>query len=88
MDDDRLHDKGYRVVGVEYVDSAAREFFAEVDLPFEEALCDVLQCKIYQVNIIQRLITIVYGTRRPTSASHNVLCNPGKGETSRVISVQ
>lgn len=43
-----FYDKGHRVVGVEYVESAARGFFEEVGFPFAETVCDVLKCKIFQ----------------------------------------
>ncbi|CAN7941019.1 unnamed protein product [Ixodes hexagonus] len=40
--------KGHRVVGVEFVESVARGFFVDNDLPVDEDKCPVLNCKIFQ----------------------------------------
>ncbi|XP_042143608.1 thiopurine S-methyltransferase [Ixodes scapularis] len=43
-----FYDKGHRVVGVEFVESAARGSLVEIGLPLEEAECPVLKWKIFQ----------------------------------------
>lgn len=40
--------RGYRVVGVEFVEWVARSFFVDNGLPLVEDLCPVLKCKIFQ----------------------------------------
>lgn len=45
----RFYGKGHRVVGVEYIEEVARGFFVDNSLPFDEAECPVLKCKILQV---------------------------------------
>ncbi|CAN7976096.1 unnamed protein product [Ixodes persulcatus] len=44
-----FYGKGHRVVGVEYIEEVARGFFVDNSLPFDEAECPVLNCKIFQV---------------------------------------
>ncbi|KAM7302725.1 thiopurine S-methyltransferase [Ixodes scapularis] len=46
-----FYDKGHRVVGVEFVESAARGSLVDIGLPLEEAECPVLKCKIFQVYV-------------------------------------
>ncbi|KAG0445340.1 hypothetical protein HPB47_016462 [Ixodes persulcatus] len=43
-----FYSKGHRVVGVEFLEPAAQAFFVDNSLPFEEAECPVLKCKIFQ----------------------------------------
>ncbi|KAM7294221.1 thiopurine S-methyltransferase-like [Ixodes scapularis] len=43
-----FYNKGHRVVGVEFLEAVARDFFVENNLPFDEAVCPVLKCKIFQ----------------------------------------
>lgn len=43
-----FHSKGHRVVGVEFLDNIARQFFEDNQLPMEETLCDVIHCKLLQ----------------------------------------
>ncbi|KAG0411544.1 hypothetical protein HPB47_011323 [Ixodes persulcatus] len=43
-----FYGKGHRVVGVEYIEEVARGFFVDNSLPFDEAECPVLKCKILQ----------------------------------------
>ncbi|KAG0419721.1 hypothetical protein HPB47_003921 [Ixodes persulcatus] len=43
-----FYDKGHRVVGVEFVEWVARDSLVDIGIPFEEAECPVLKCKIFQ----------------------------------------
>ncbi|KAM7305121.1 thiopurine S-methyltransferase [Ixodes scapularis] len=43
-----FYDRGHRVVGVEFFESCVRSFFVDNGIPFDEAVCPVLKCKILQ----------------------------------------
>ncbi|KAM7308522.1 uncharacterized protein ISCGN_012156 [Ixodes scapularis] len=43
-----FYDKGHRVVGVEFIEAVARSFFVDNSVPFDEAECPILKCKIFQ----------------------------------------
>lgn len=58
----RFYSKGHRVVGVEFVEAAARSFFTDNAIPFEESVCDVLKCKILHVCILHELRSLCTNT--------------------------
>ncbi|XP_077533200.1 thiopurine S-methyltransferase-like [Haemaphysalis longicornis] len=43
-----FYDLGHRVVGVEYVEECARDFFSENGIEFKESSCPVNKCKVFQ----------------------------------------
>lgn len=46
----RFYERGHRVIGVEFVEEAARSFFENNDLPFETTLSEDPQCAVLQVS--------------------------------------
>ncbi|XP_077533199.1 thiopurine S-methyltransferase-like [Haemaphysalis longicornis] len=43
-----FYDLGHRVVGVEFIEDCAREFFSDNGLEFKETICPVTNCPVFQ----------------------------------------
>ncbi|XP_029834896.2 probable thiopurine S-methyltransferase [Ixodes scapularis] len=90
-----FYDRGHRVAGLEYVEKTARQFFEENKLPYEEATCPVINCKILQT-VDKRLrifVCSVFDLKKESVGPVDIIWDRGalvavnKEDRSRYISV-
>uniref|UniRef100_L7LVC1 thiopurine S-methyltransferase n=1 Tax=Rhipicephalus pulchellus TaxID=72859 RepID=L7LVC1_RHIPC len=69
----------HNVIGVEYIEKSASEFFAESGLPYEETTCHVLKCKVFRTldHRLQIFVCSIFEFNRDCAGTMDIVWDRG-----------
>ncbi|KAH8029960.1 hypothetical protein HPB51_006166 [Rhipicephalus microplus] len=69
----------HNVIGVEYIEKSASEFFTESGLPFEETTCHVLKCKVFRTldHRLQIFVCSIFEFNRNCAGTMDIVWDRG-----------
>ncbi|XP_037498621.1 thiopurine S-methyltransferase [Rhipicephalus sanguineus] len=74
-----FYSHAHNVIGVEYIEKSASEFFAESGLPFEETTCHVLKCKVFRTldHRLQIFVCSIFEFNRDCAGTMDIVWDRG-----------